>query len=35
VRDVSLPVWAETCDKTNSGCSASWKKAVGPIVGIQ
>ncbi|HEX6138593.1 MAG TPA: TRAP transporter substrate-binding protein [Casimicrobiaceae bacterium] len=35
VRDVSLPVWAEICDKTNPGCSVEWKKAVGPIVGLK
>ncbi len=35
VRDVSFPVWAEVCDKSNPGCSATWKKAVGPIVGIK
>lgn len=35
VRDISFPVWAEVCDKTNPGCSATWKKAVGPIVGIK
>ena len=34
VRDVSLPAWAEVCDKTNPGCSQAWKKAVGPIIGI-
>ena len=32
VRDVSFPVWAEICDKTNPGCSDGWKKIVGPIV---
>ncbi len=34
VRDVSFPVWAEICDKTLPGCSANWKKAVGPIIGF-
>lgn len=34
VRDVSFPVWAEVCDKSNPGCSAGWKKAVGPIIGF-
>ena len=34
VRDVSLPAWAEICDKTNPGCSAGWKKAVGPVAGV-
>ena len=35
VREVSLPVWAEVCDKTNPGCSTTWKKLVGPIVGLK
>ena len=34
VREVSLPAWAEVCDKTNPGCSAEWKKVVGPVVGV-
>jgi TRAP-type C4-dicarboxylate transport system substrate-binding protein len=32
---VSLPLWAETCDKSYAKCSATWKQAVGPVVGIQ
>jgi TRAP-type C4-dicarboxylate transport system substrate-binding protein len=35
VKDVSVPVWAEICDKSNAGCSAEWKRIVGPVVGIQ
>ena len=35
VAKVSLPVWAETCDKTNPGCSQQWKATVGPIGGIK
>ena len=35
VAKVSLPVWAEACDKTNPGCSQKWKSTVGPIVGIK
>ena len=31
---VSLPTWSEVCDKSYPGCSATWKKLVGPIVGI-
>ena len=34
VRDLSFPAWAEVCDKSNPGCSAAWKKAVGPIIGF-
>jgi TRAP-type transport system periplasmic protein len=34
VRDISYPGWAEVCDKSNPGCSAAWKKSVGPIIGM-
>ncbi len=34
VRDVSFPAWAEVCDKSDPGCSTTWKKAVGPIIGF-
>jgi TRAP-type transport system periplasmic protein len=32
---ISFPTWAEVCDKSYPGCSATWKKLVGPIAGIQ
>jgi TRAP-type C4-dicarboxylate transport system substrate-binding protein len=35
VREISYPAWAEVCDKSNPGCSAEWKKAVGPIIGMK
>ena len=35
VRDISFPVWADVCDRSNPGCSATWKKAVGPLVGLK
>jgi TRAP-type transport system periplasmic protein len=35
VKEISFPAWAEACDKVNPGCSEAWKKAVGPIVGMQ
>jgi TRAP-type C4-dicarboxylate transport system substrate-binding protein len=35
VAEVSYPEWAAVCDKSNPGCSATWKKAVGPIIGFQ
>jgi TRAP-type transport system periplasmic protein len=35
VQTVSYPAWAEVCDKSNAACSATWKKSVGPIVGIK
>lgn len=35
VREISLPAWSESCDKVNPGCSDTWKKTVGPIIGIK
>ena len=35
VGKISLPTWAEICDKANPGCSAAWKATVGKAVGIQ
>ncbi len=35
VREISFPAWSEACDKVNPGCSAAWRKAVGPIIGMQ
>lgn len=35
VAKISLPAWAETCDKPNPGCSAAWKKSVGQVLGVQ
>lgn len=35
VGKVSLPTWAEICDKSNPGCSAAWKASVGKVLGIQ
>ena len=32
---VSLPLWAEVCDKTYDKCSATWKQTIGPVVGIK
>jgi TRAP-type C4-dicarboxylate transport system substrate-binding protein len=33
VTKVSLPVWAEVCDKSNPGCSQKWQATVGPALG--
>ncbi|MFB9262421.1 TRAP transporter substrate-binding protein [Bradyrhizobium erythrophlei] len=33
--NISLPTWAEVCDKSYPDCSATWKKLVGPIVGVK
>lgn len=35
VTKVSLPVWAEVCDKSNPSCSQKWKATVGPVVGLK
>ena len=35
VGTVSLPLWAEACDKAYDKCSATWKQAIGPVVGIR
>jgi TRAP-type transport system periplasmic protein len=35
VAATSFPTWAEICDKSNPGCSAQWKKQVGPIIGMK
>ncbi|MEO5321903.1 TRAP transporter substrate-binding protein [Mesorhizobium sp. CC13] len=35
VTQISLPSWAEVCDKADPGCIASWKSTVGQVVGIK
>ena len=35
VSTVSLPTWAEICNKSNPGCSDAWKKTVGKAIGVQ
>jgi TRAP-type C4-dicarboxylate transport system substrate-binding protein len=35
VATTSVPSWAEICDKANPGCSATWKKQVGPLIGMK
>lgn len=35
VASISVPTWAEICDKSNPGCSAAWKATAGKVVGIQ
>jgi TRAP-type transport system periplasmic protein len=35
VSSISLPTWAEICDKSNPGCSDAWKKTVGKAIGVQ
>lgn len=35
VSRISVPTWAEICDKSNPGCSATWKSTAGKALGIQ
>jgi hypothetical protein len=35
VREISFPAWSEACDKVNPTCSETWKKTVGPIIGLK
>jgi TRAP-type C4-dicarboxylate transport system substrate-binding protein len=35
VSKVSLPVWAEVCDKSNADCSRNWKATVAPVLGLK
>ena len=35
VASISLPTWAEICDKSNPGCSEAWKKTVGKVINVQ
>ncbi len=35
VSKVSLPVWAEVCDKSNPDCSKKWNATVAPVLGLK
>ncbi len=35
VSKVSLPVWAEVCDKANPDCSKKWSATVAPVLGLK
>jgi TRAP-type C4-dicarboxylate transport system substrate-binding protein len=35
VGKISLPVWAEVCDKSNPGCSQKWTATVAPAIGLK
>lgn len=35
VPEVSLPAWADVCDKSNPSCTADWKRIVGPVAGVK
>jgi len=35
VANVSFPAWSEVCNKSYTGCGETWKKLLGPIVGMK
>ncbi|HSV57497.1 MAG TPA: TRAP transporter substrate-binding protein [Variovorax sp.] len=35
VSKVSLPTWAEVCDKSNASCSKQWQVQVAPVLGLK
>jgi TRAP-type transport system periplasmic protein len=35
VTKVSLPAWAEVCDKSNPDCSKKWHATVAPVLGLK
>jgi TRAP-type transport system periplasmic protein len=35
ISTVSFPAWSEVCNKSFAGCGETWKKLVGPIVGMK
>lgn len=35
VASISVPTWAEICDKSNPGCSTAWKKTAGKAIGVE
>jgi TRAP-type transport system periplasmic protein len=35
VTKVSLPAWAEVCDKSNPECSKKWHATVAPVLGLK
>ncbi len=35
IETVSLPAFAEVCDKSFAGCAAEWKRLLGPVTGIK
>ncbi|MCX7227440.1 MAG: TRAP transporter substrate-binding protein [Burkholderiales bacterium] len=35
LKDIALPAWSELCEKSNPGCTDTWKRVVGPVVGLK
>ncbi|THU04486.1 ABC transporter substrate-binding protein [Lampropedia puyangensis] len=35
VSKISVPTWAEICDRANKDCSANWKATAGKVLGIE
>lgn len=34
LKEISVPDWAQVCDKSNPSCSSNWKATVAPAVGL-
>jgi TRAP-type C4-dicarboxylate transport system substrate-binding protein len=35
VSKISVPAWAEVCDKSNPDCSKKWQATVAPVIGLK
>jgi TRAP-type C4-dicarboxylate transport system substrate-binding protein len=35
LQEIALPAWSEICEKSNPGCTETWKKMVGPVIGLK
>lgn len=35
LQEIALPAWSELCEKSNPGCTETWKKTVGPVIGLK
>jgi hypothetical protein len=35
LKDIALPAWSELCEKSDPGCTETWTRAVGPVIGLK
>ena len=35
LKEIALPAWSELCEKSNPGCTDTWKRTVGPVIGLK
>lgn len=35
LQEIALPAWSEICEKSNPGCTETWKRTVGPVIGLK